>query len=83
MLQVGIIPYAGFEIAFYEALKQYWEAKRGKRLHPLATMTTGAVASAGAQVLTYPLALVRTRMQVRSKILVEISFQRRTIGCSI
>lgn len=65
-MQLGIIPYAGLEIAFFEALKHRWERRRGKRLHPLGVMAAGAVASAGSQILTYPIALVRTRMQAQA-----------------
>ena len=65
-VQLGIIPYAGLEIAFYEMLKHSWERRRGKRLHPLGVMAAGALASAGPQVLTYPIALVRTRMQAQA-----------------
>jgi Mitochondrial carrier protein len=39
---------------------------RGKRLHPAQTMAAGATASAGSQILTYPLALVRVRMQAQA-----------------
>lgn len=77
-LQVGIIPYSGFEIAFFEGLKQYWERKQGKRLHPVNVMATGAIASAGAQILTYPMALVRTRMQAQAASTPPVSM-RKTI----
>jgi hypothetical protein len=77
-LQVGIIPYAGFEIAFFEGIKQYWERKQGKQLHPVNVMATGAIAGAGAQILTYPVALVRTRMQAQAAMTPPVSM-RQTI----
>jgi hypothetical protein len=74
-IQVGIIPYAGAEIAFFEGMKHSWEQRRGKRLHPIGVMTTGAIAAAAAQVLTYPLALVRTRMQAQAAMIPPVTMR--------
>ena len=56
-------------------LRNYWERRRGKRLHPFAVMATGASASAAAQILTYPLALVRVRMQAQASTVPPVSMR--------
>jgi solute carrier family 25 protein 42 len=54
----GIIPYAGTSFAVYETLKSE-EANYGRRL------LIGAIAGFIAQATTYPLDVIRRRMQVR------------------
>ena len=57
---VGIIPYAGTSFAVYETLKTE-NASFGQR------MLIGALAGFTAQAATYPLDVVRRRMQVKPK----------------
>ena len=64
MLQLGIIPYAGVDIAVFEMLKErLLDEYEG---FPPAHMILGAgmVSSSIAQFASYPLALTRTRLQV-------------------
>lgn len=64
---MGIIPYAGIDLAVYETLKN-----RYLRTHDISTMVPppfwilllcGTASSTAGQVCSYPLALVRTRLQ--------------------
>lgn len=69
---LGIIPYAGIDLAVYETLKRsYLKShindqnrklpKDEAQIHIL--LICGAVSSSCGQLLSYPLALVRTRLQ--------------------
>ena len=51
---------------FYESLRNRWERRRGARLRAPEMCLVGAAASGAAQCLTYPFALVRTRMQAQA-----------------
>nr|XP_040053850.1 calcium-binding mitochondrial carrier protein SCaMC-2-B isoform X1 [Gasterosteus aculeatus aculeatus] len=66
---LGIIPYAGIDLAVYETLKNYWlqrfatdSADPGVFVL-LACCTTSSTCG---QLASYPLALVRTRMQAQA-----------------
>jgi solute carrier family 25 (mitochondrial phosphate transporter), member 23/24/25/41 len=65
-VQVGIVPYAGADIAFFETLKAAHQRRAPGELNASATMAIGACSSAAAQLLSYPFALVRTRMQAEA-----------------
>lgn len=69
---IGIIPYAGIDLAVYETLKRsYLKShindqhrrlpKNEAQVHIL--LICGAISSSCGQLLSYPLALVRTRLQ--------------------
>jgi solute carrier family 25 phosphate transporter 23/24/25/41 len=69
---LGIIPYAGIDLAVYETLKRaYLKShindenrklpKNEAQIHVL--LVCGAISSSCGQLLSYPLALVRTRLQ--------------------
>uniref|UniRef100_A0A6G1SC43 Calcium-binding mitochondrial carrier protein SCaMC-1 n=1 Tax=Aceria tosichella TaxID=561515 RepID=A0A6G1SC43_9ACAR len=69
---IGIIPYAGVDLAVYETLKRaYLKShindehrklpKNEAQIHIL--LICGAISSSCGQLLSYPLALVRTRLQ--------------------
>ena len=62
---VGIVPYAGIDIACFEMLKAAAAEKHGA--HPPAhiLLLSGMTSSCFAQVVAYPLALVRTRLQTQ------------------
>jgi hypothetical protein len=62
--QLGIIPYAGVDIAVFEMLKErLLEEYDGLPPAPLI-LGAGMVSSSIAQFASYPLAVVRTRLQV-------------------
>lgn len=63
---LGIIPYAGIDLAVYETLKKMYMAKH-KDQDPgiLVLLGCGTVSSTCGQLSSYPLALVRTRLQAK------------------
>ena len=75
----GILPYAGLKFYVYQSLKQYYWAQKSdtpaasvenvvnspQRLPVPVMLTFGAGAGLVAQTLTYPLDVVRRRMQVQ------------------
>ncbi|CAF0911457.1 unnamed protein product [Didymodactylos carnosus] len=62
--QIGIIPYAGFDLACYESLKRLWIQTHDNREPPtLIVLSCGATSSFTGQLVTYPIALIRTRLQ--------------------
>jgi solute carrier family 25 protein 42 len=68
---LGIVPYSGLSFAAFETIKT-WMRTRGattdalveRELNGLERFVAGAAAGAFAQTLTYPLTVVRRRMQV-------------------
>jgi len=61
---VGVIPYAGTSFFVYESLKN-WHARRSDSpIHPLERLLFGALAGGIAQTSSYPLDIVRRRLQV-------------------
>mmetsp|Transcript_11773 Transcript_11773/g.35907 ORF Transcript_11773/g.35907 Transcript_11773/m.35907 type:complete len:539 (-) Transcript_11773:44-1660(-) len=60
----GIIPYAGVDLGMYSFLRDLW-MKRHPDEEPdwLTTLLSGAVSSTCGQIVAYPMALVRTRLQ--------------------
>ncbi|KAM6920588.1 mitochondrial adenyl nucleotide antiporter SLC25A24-like [Lycodopsis pacificus] len=68
---VGIIPYAGIDLAVYETLKNTWlshYAKDSANPGVLVLVACGTISSTCGQLASYPLALVRTRMQARASL---------------
>uniref|UniRef100_A0A8D0HB93 Solute carrier family 25 member 23 n=1 Tax=Sphenodon punctatus TaxID=8508 RepID=A0A8D0HB93_SPHPU len=69
---LGIIPYAGIDLAVYETLKNTWLQKHSKKntADPgiLVLLACGTMSSTCGQIASYPLALVRTRMQAQATI---------------
>uniref|UniRef100_H2VC65 Solute carrier family 25 member 24 n=1 Tax=Takifugu rubripes TaxID=31033 RepID=H2VC65_TAKRU len=68
---LGIIPYAGIDLAIYESLKNLWLSKYAKdTANPgiLVLLGCGTISSSCGQVASYPLALIRTRMQAQASI---------------
>ncbi|XP_068605985.1 mitochondrial adenyl nucleotide antiporter SLC25A23-like [Brachionichthys hirsutus] len=71
---VGIIPYAGIDLAVYETLKNAWLQRycldRGgnNSADPgvLVLLGCGTISSTCGQLASYPLALIRTRMQAQA-----------------
>ncbi|CAK6973462.1 LOW QUALITY PROTEIN: calcium-binding mitochondrial carrier protein SCaMC-1-like [Scomber scombrus] len=65
---LGIVPYAGIDLAVYETLKFSW-LNRNKGLADPGVMVLvgcGAISSTCGQLASYPLALIRTRMQAQA-----------------
>ncbi|KAM8973225.1 mitochondrial adenyl nucleotide antiporter SLC25A23-like [Pelodytes ibericus] len=69
---LGIVPYAGIDLAVYETLKNTWlqRYRAGTSADPgvLVLLACGTVSSTCGQIASYPLALVRTRMQAQASI---------------
>ncbi|XP_052587715.1 calcium-binding mitochondrial carrier protein SCaMC-1 isoform X6 [Peromyscus californicus insignis] len=68
---LGIIPYAGIDLAVYELLKSYWLENFAKdSVNPgvVVLLSCGALSSTCGQLASYPLALVRTRMQAQAMV---------------
>ncbi|XP_054737769.1 calcium-binding mitochondrial carrier protein SCaMC-3-like [Anastrepha obliqua] len=63
---LGIIPYAGIDLAAYETLKRkYVSSHNVEQPSFLVLLACGSVSSTLGQICSYPLALVRTRLQVK------------------
>lgn len=68
---LGILPYAGIDLAIYETLKKYYLARNNvgntnEQPGVLILLACGTASSACGQIASYPLALVRTRLQASS-----------------
>ncbi|XP_075230301.1 mitochondrial adenyl nucleotide antiporter SLC25A24-like [Lycorma delicatula] len=63
---LGIIPYAGINLAVYETLKAFYQDKYGGNISSLVLLGCGAVGSTCALIFCYPLSLLRTKMQAES-----------------
>lgn len=64
---LGIIPYAGIDLAIYETLKKSYIERHTDDGNPSVFVITacGAMSSSCGQIASYPLALVRTRLQAQ------------------
>ncbi|XP_023572707.1 calcium-binding mitochondrial carrier protein SCaMC-3 isoform X3 [Octodon degus] len=68
---LGIIPYAGIDLAVYETLKNRWLQQYSQEsANPgiPVLLACGTISSTCGQIASYPLALVRTRMQAQASI---------------
>ncbi|XP_077460732.1 mitochondrial adenyl nucleotide antiporter SLC25A24-like [Stigmatopora argus] len=65
---LSIVPYAGIDLAVYETLKFVWLNRNRGVADPGVTVLVGcgAIASTCGQLASYPLALIRTRMQAQA-----------------
>ena len=63
-LQLGIVPFAGVDIAAFEIFKEHLLNRYHGDPPPFAILGAGMMSSSIAQFASYPLALVRTRLQV-------------------
>ncbi|XP_073752316.1 mitochondrial adenyl nucleotide antiporter SLC25A24-like isoform X2 [Callorhinus ursinus] len=66
---LGILPYAGIDFAVYELLKNYWlEHHVAESIDPGIIILLGCstLSHTCAQIATFPLTLIRTRMQVQA-----------------
>ncbi|XP_031638384.1 calcium-binding mitochondrial carrier protein SCaMC-3-like [Contarinia nasturtii] len=65
---LGIVPYAGIDLAVYETLKRKYLKKHesdDERPSFMVLLGCGTVSSSIGQLCSYPLALVRTRLQAQ------------------
>lgn len=67
---VGIIPYAGIDLAVYETLKKRYLAEHAEQGAPpiYLLLACGSASSSLGQIASYPLALVRTRLQAQGEL---------------
>lgn len=65
---LGIIPYAGIDLAIYETLKKYYLQRYSGDSTPgvFVFLACGTISSTCGQIASYPLALVRTRLQAQA-----------------
>ncbi|XP_027712585.1 calcium-binding mitochondrial carrier protein SCaMC-1-like [Vombatus ursinus] len=78
---LGVIPYAGIDLTVYELLKNYWlEHYVENSVNPgvLVLLGCGTLSSTCGQLASYPLSLIRTRMQAQA--MVEGAPQLNMIG---
>lgn len=64
---LGIIPYAGTDLAVYETLKRFYMNQHGMDEAPSIPilLMCGTTSSVIGQLVSYPLALIRTRLQAQ------------------
>lgn len=75
---LGIIPYAGIDLAVYETLKKkYLSSHNTEQPSFLVLLACGSASSTLGQVCSYPLALVRTRLQAQGECLLFFVLLRR------
>ncbi|KAM7393861.1 hypothetical protein PAMP_020698 [Pampus punctatissimus] len=67
---LAIVPYAGIDLAVYETLKFAWLNRNRGLADPGVTVLVGcgAISSTCGQLASYPLALIRTRMQAQASV---------------
>ncbi|XP_070769687.1 mitochondrial adenyl nucleotide antiporter SLC25A24-like [Enoplosus armatus] len=67
---LSIVPYAGIDLAVYETLKFAWLNRNRGFADPgvMVLVGCGAVSSTCGQLASYPLALIRTRMQAQASV---------------
>ena len=75
---VGIIPYAGLDIAAFELMRERLHERYNDRPPPQHLLLAGMLSSTGAQLVAYPLGLVRTRLQVICPGLVSVADTSRS-----
>jgi hypothetical protein len=65
---LGIIPYAGIDLAVYETLKKKYLSMHNQTTPSIwVLLACGSASSTLGQVCSYPLALIRTRLQAQGK----------------
>lgn len=67
---IGIIPYAGIDLAIYETLKRFYIKRHSAGEDPgiLVLLACGTLSSSCGQIASYPLALIRTKLQARVEV---------------
>lgn len=62
---IGVVPYVGMDFATYETLKRYSPKQKDGTVSAVVTVTNGAIAGLVAQTVSYPLDLIRRRLQLQ------------------
>ncbi len=60
---IGVIPYASIDLAIYNTLRDRYIKKNSKDPRPLILLMCGAISSICGQLVSYPFAVIRTRLQ--------------------
>lgn len=60
---IGVIPYASIDLAVYNTMRDSYIKKNTKDPGPIVLLMCGAVSSVCGQLISYPFALIRTRLQ--------------------
>lgn len=60
---IAIVPYSGLDLAGYEVIKNFGTEYKGKRLNNRDLFFVSCLSCLVAQTISYPLALIVTRMQ--------------------
>lgn len=60
---MGIIPYAAIDLTIFNTLRDLYSAKKAEKPNALVLLSCGATSSICGQVVSYPLALMRTKLQ--------------------
>lgn len=65
---IGVIPYAGIDLCVYETLKVHWLSHHTEKTDPgvFILLLCGTISSTCGQIASYPLALVRTKLQAQT-----------------
>jgi solute carrier family 25 phosphate transporter 23/24/25/41 len=63
---LGVVPYVGMDFATYDTLKRLVPHREDGTLDPKWTLACGAVGGTVGQTVSYPLELVRRRLQVQN-----------------
>lgn len=63
---VGVVPYAGIDLTVYETLKNTYQTHVSQEPSWLVPLACGTVSSTCGQLVSYPLSLVRTRLQAQT-----------------
>jgi len=65
---IGVVPYAGIDLCLYETMKMNWLKSHKEDVDPgvFVLLFCGTVSSTCGQLASYPLALVRTKLQAQS-----------------
>lgn len=60
---IGVIPYAAIDLAIYNTLRDRYIKKNKKDPRPVVLLACGAISSICGQLVSYPFAVIRTRLQ--------------------
>ncbi|RWS30607.1 hypothetical protein B4U80_11568 [Leptotrombidium deliense] len=61
------IPFSFIQFPLWEALKDFWSQKQGKRVNPMQATICGAIAGGTAAFITTPLDVAKTRVMLAKK----------------
>ncbi|KAF5291946.1 hypothetical protein FQR65_LT20365 [Abscondita terminalis] len=78
---LGIIPYAGIDLAVYDTLTKYLKTRHPHNEQPgvWTLLACGSCSSTLGQIWSYPLALIRTRLQAQGSFILFIHFSHNKL----